>query len=97
MRLVPAVASSSKRPDLLVRNLSGQKPGHLGVVPQQMQFYLDRLIQQAFERLYRWRLSWRFLHVRSMLGVHERGSFLGDDSANELPENPLSFANLNEA
>jgi hypothetical protein len=77
VELVTTVALASKRLDFFFHNLGGQKTGHLRVVPEQVQLHLDRLIQQAFERRYWWQLFW----TRAMFGIHERGSFLGDDSS----------------
>jgi hypothetical protein len=61
-------------------------------VLEQMQLHLDRLVEHAAKRFYRWRL----VSSCAMLIVHERGSFLGDDSSNESPEkDPFSVPNFN--
>lgn len=98
-----ALTGADERFDFFVHDLSYQKMDHLCIVGEQVQFHLDRLVENLNERIYRKRFGlhrrdWCLLGVCTMLVFHERVSYLGDGSSNKSPgKSPVSVSNFNQA
>jgi hypothetical protein len=78
---VPAVAFPGQGLDLLLKNLLSKEPGHVRVMLEQLEFRVDRLVENVSKRLWNRLLlirGWRLFGVGAMLSSHRQGFFVGD-------------------